>query len=168
MRAEIYTDFLRRRVSLRFELSRIWASEEAEMVTLYWENNVCKGLEVMCSFIHWLYPFIQQICTECQPCVCTMHGGYKVNNYGAYVLMGCFSQVRLSYAVVTSNPPNISGLQKWRLIFHSCNMVIAGGRHTRDGGTMSWFLKFLLQSGKCLFHSHSTNWITWPSLTSMS
>lgn len=35
MRAEIYTDFLRRRVSLRFELSRIWASEEAEMVTLY-------------------------------------------------------------------------------------------------------------------------------------
>lgn len=178
MRPEIYTDFLGRRewwagkaswrrISLRFDLRRIWASEEAEMVPLYWENNVCKGLGVMCSFIHWLYPFVQEICTEYQSCVCTMHRGYRVNSYGAYVLMECFSQVRLSSAVVARSRPNLSGLQKWRFIFHSCYMFSAGGRETRDGGTVSWFLNFLLQSGKCLFHAHSTNWITWPSLTSM-
>lgn len=144
MKAGVYTYFLGRgewwvgksswkRVSLRFDLGRSWASEEAEVVTLYWESNMCKGPEVMCSFLHWPYPFIQQICTKRQPCVCTMHRGYKMNSYGvpqlklSYVLMKCFSQLSLSYAVVT----NLSSLQKWRFIFHWCSMFIAYGRENR-------------------------------------
>lgn len=74
-----------KRILLRFDLRRSWASEEAEMVIHSRESSICKGPVVMCSFMHSLYLFIQQMCIECQPSVCTMHTGYKVNKNGAYM-----------------------------------------------------------------------------------
>lgn len=110
MRAEIYVDALGRierwagklslrRISLRFDLRSSWASEEAEMVIFYRERVACAKAQGS-SVFSFTYLFILQICIECQPCVCTMHRGYKVNNYEAY--MESFTHLRLNYALVTT------------------------------------------------------------------
>lgn len=76
-----------REAFLEDDIFEVWLEEELSKwrSILYRESSMCKVPVVMCSFMYSLYLFIQQICVECQPCVCTMHTGYKVNNNGAYI-----------------------------------------------------------------------------------
>lgn len=179
MRAQIYTDALGRReewagqaswekVSLRFDLRSSWANEEAETVTLYRDTIMYKGPEVMCSFIHSLYSFIQQLCCECQSCVCTIHRGYRVNNYGADSLMECFSQLRLSYAVVTNNP-QISMATPVKVYFSLMFYVHCWWQ--REERWWNHELALKVSAPKCQVSLpltfYLTKRVTWPSLTSV-
>lgn len=77
-----------------------WANEVG-MVTLYREKSMCKGLEITCSLTHCIHHFYKYVPSA--SCLCTTHKGYKVSNDGIYSLIECFSQLKLSYALVTTN-----------------------------------------------------------------